>query len=458
MTRFCFAPLLATVFGGNLLWASADENSLESVGVLGRWEVDRVWAGHPVGFFLLTAGDSQYVAYYDADRVLTVASRKLSENGWVKQKLDSRVGWDSHNNIVMARDTTGRLHLAGNMHNQPLTYFRTREPDDISTFEAIHRMVGHDEQRCTYPQFITRPDGTLIFFYRLGASGRGKQFFNIYDANSQSWRRLFDEPLWDGGEEMSAYPSGPKLGPDGWWHVCWMWRNSGDCTTNHTLCYARSPDLERWESIAGRAICLPITPDNPHVIVDATPVGGGMINVGHRVGFDHQRRPILSYHRYDPEGRSQIFAARWENDFWNIRPISSWDYRWEFGGHGTIVVEIVASEIRPAGPGLLQQDFHHVRYGSGRWILDEETLTIKELRSIAPALPAELRKVESSFPGIGVRTASDAGRAPRGRYILRWETLPANRDRPRDPPYPPPSRLEVILLEDLEIISSENEK
>lgn len=443
--RLFFAAAMLILSG--VCRPSLAQNPSGDDGIAGRWEVDRVWAGHPVGFFLLTAGDHQYVAYYDADRVMTVASRELSQDVWTKQRLDSKVAWDSHNGIVMARDAAGRLHLAGNMHVHPLVYFRTAQPDDITTFQAIHRMVGRDEERCTYPQFISRPDGALIFFYRDGASGRGRQFFNLYHVESETWQRLFDAPMWDGGEEMSAYPSGPILGPDGWWHVCWMWRDTPDCATNHTLCYARSRDLEHWETISGRPLSLPITPDNAEVIVDATPVGGGMINIGHRVGFDHERRPILTYHRYDDAGRSQIFAARWEQEAWSIRPISDWEYRWEFGGGGTIVGEISADPIRPDGAGLLQQEYHHSRYGSGTWILDETTLSIREVRRIAPVLPVALRAVESSFPGMQVRTASDAGRAARGRYILRWETLPPNRDRPRDPPYPPPSRLEVILLE-----------
>ena len=30
-----------------------------------------------------------------------------------------------------------------------------------------------------------------------------------------------------------------------------------------------------------------------------------------------------------------------------------------------------------------------------------------------------------------------------GRYFLRWETLPLNRDQRRQPPFPPPSMLRV---------------
>ena len=31
-----------------------------------------VWAGHPVGFDLLTHGDGQFIAFYDAERKMTV--------------------------------------------------------------------------------------------------------------------------------------------------------------------------------------------------------------------------------------------------------------------------------------------------------------------------------------------------------------------------------------------------
>ena len=33
------------------------------------------------------------------------------------------------------------------------------------------------------------------------------------------------------------------------------------------------------------------------------------------------------------------------------------------------------------------------------------------------------------------------------KYLLRWETLGINQDRPRDPPLPNPSQLKLIALE-----------
>ena len=49
---------------------------------------------------------------------------------------------------------------------------------------------------------------------------------------------------------------------------------------------------------------------------------------------------------------------------------------------------------------------------------------------------------------MGIRTASDLGRSdePGVRYILRWEALPANRDRPRPGEPPKPSMLRLYVL------------
>ena len=49
---------------------------------------------------------------------------------------------------------------------------------------------------------------------------------------------------------------------------------------------------------------------------------------------------------------------------------------------------------------------------------------------------------------MGVRWRGDSGEAPQEEtwYMLRWETLGANRDRPREEPWPPPSMLRVYKM------------
>jgi len=160
-------PMTSTVGAGG----SAPEE-------VARLDIGAVWSGHPVGFFLLTQGRTQYVAFYDHQRRMTVARRDLSDRRWEFKRLDSVLGWDSHNYVTMAMDSEGRLHLSGNMHASPLVYFRADRPGDIQSLRRVAAMVGSLEKRCTYPRFISGPNGQLVFTYRDGGSGKGNQIYN----------------------------------------------------------------------------------------------------------------------------------------------------------------------------------------------------------------------------------------------------------------------------------------
>jgi len=336
-------------------------------------DIAPVWAGHPVGFCLLTHGDRQFVAYYDADRRMTVASRKLGTTDWTTHVLPSAVKWDSHNYITMALDAAGQIHLSGNMHCVPLIYFRTTKPRDVTTFQQIKAMVGTEENRCTYPRFLTGADGQMIFTYRDGSSGNGSQIWNTYDTKNQTWHRLLDQPLFSGEGKMNAYFVGPVRDAHGMFHVCWVWRDTPDCATNHDLCYARSRDLVHWETSAGTPLPLPITLGTAE-IVDPVPAGGGMINGNTKIGFDTDDRIILSYHKNDADGHTQIYNARREADGWKIVQASQWDYTWHFEGGGSINFEIGVSNVAVDDAGRLVQSYSHAKRGGGRWQLDPTTL------------------------------------------------------------------------------------
>ncbi len=410
-------------------------------------DVAPVWSGHPVRFALLTHAPHQYVAFYDAERQMTVASRRLDSGAWKLVRLPSAVGWDSHNYVTMAVDDGGHLHLAGNMHCVPLVYFRTTAPRDVTTFERVEAMVGRNERRCTYPRFLRNPQGELVFTYRDGGSGNGDQIWNVYDPAATTWRRLLDQPLFSGQGKMNAYFVGPVQDDDGMYHVCWVWRDTPDCATNHDLCYARSRDLVDWETSDGRRLELPITLDNAE-IVDPVPAGGGMINGNTKIGFDAAGRPILSYHKFDGQGNTQLYNARREADAWKIYQTSDWNYRWEFQGGGTIRFEIGLGPVTVEPDGDLTQTYRHAKHGSGTWRLDEKTLKPTGPAPRRNRLPGEVRKLRSDRPGMGVRTAGDLGESGQAgvRYLLRWETLPSNRDRPHPGDPPPPSMLRLYKL------------
>lgn len=410
--------------------------------------VDKVWAGHQVGFALLTAPPYQYAAYYDANRQMTVAQRRLDQEKWVTHKLPTSVGWDSHNYVTIALDRAGQLHVSGNMHVVPLIYFRTTKAGDISSLAAAP-MVGEREQRMTYPLFIKDKAGRLLYRYRDGHSGSGDDLYNVYDEATQKWTRLLAAPLTDGQGKMNAYCTAPLLGPDGLFHLCWVWRDTSDCATNHDLSYAKSADLVHWVDSAGKALTIPITLASGE-IVDPVPAKGGIINSNLSLGFDTRARVILTYHKYDANGDLQIYAARRDPEGWTIIQVSDWQgYRWEFAGGGTIVEEVKVGAVEPIGDGKLKLAYRYPK-GAGTWILDDQTLQPipdAKLATKGQLLPAGALKVASTFEGMKKRQASDLGAESTDfSYRLVWESLDANRDLPRPPPWPEASELKVIKV------------
>ena len=434
--------VLAAVCLWMMAWAAYGDPAPASVEK--SLDVAPVWSGHPVGFALLTQGNRQYVAFYDAKRQMTVASRQLDQDAWQFTRLPSTVGWDSHNYVTMAMDEQHQLHVSGNMHCVPLVYFRTTRPYDASSLERIPAMTGQNEARCTYPRFLRGAGNELLFTYRDGRSGNGEQIWNVYQPSDRTWRRLLDRPLFSGQGKMNAYFAGPVRDRAGMFHLCWVWRDTPDCATNHDLCYARSKDLVHWETSGGRPLELPIVLSTAEV-VDPVPAGGGMINGNTVLGFDGQDRPIISYHKFDAAGKTQIYNARREPDGWKIHQASRWDYRWEFHGGGSIGFGVHVGPVECRPDGTLVQNFGNPQDGSGLWTLNAATLAAEGRARAAAERPGRIGKVESSVPGMSVRTCGDAGQSdePGVQYLLRWETRPPNRDRPYEGDPPPPSMLRV---------------
>lgn len=446
MERITRRDALLGLAGAGLFLGAAPEHAAAEQ-VVTALDIAPVWAGHPVGFALLTHGRRQYVAFYDDQRRMTIADRNLDSNEWRFVRLPITTKWDSHNYITMTADDDGYLHLSGDMHVVPLVYFRTTRPGDSATFARIPSMVGTNEQRCTYPRFLRGANDALLFTYRDGSSGNGDQIYNVYDHKTRTWKRLMDKPLTDGQGERNAYFSDPVRGPDGYFHLVWVWRESPDCATNHDPMYARSKDLVHWETSGGKPLPLPITLQSGEV-VDPVPVGGGIINGNVRLGFDTKKRPIVSYHKHDANGKTQIYNARMQDGKWKAHQVSDWDYRWEFQGGGSIIFEIRVGGVRTEADGRLSQTYSHAKYGSGTWVLDEATLKPIGKLPQRDAYPPALAKVQSDFPSMKVNWAGDSGKSGEAgvRYVLRWETLPQNRDRPREGPLPAPTMLRLYKL------------
>jgi hypothetical protein len=332
------------------------------------------------------------------------------------------------------------------MHVHPITYFRSTKPNDISSLKQEMKMVGTNENRCTYPHFMNTREGELIFHYRDGASGSGNEIYNLYDTKTKMWLRLLDTPLTDGEGLMNAYQTQPTLLSDNWYHVYWVWRDTPDCSTNHDLSYIKSPDLKTWYNAFGEQVKLPVTLSNKSVIVDPIPAKGGIINLSASLCFDNEGKPLMAYHKYDADGYLQFYTARLSGKKWEIKQLTKWDYRWEFSGNGSINFEVRVGAFINRGDGYYELGYNHVKYGNGNFLLNEKMEICG--RVAKPAAPSLISKLEGTFPGLQVRTSGDSGKTDEAgvRYLLKWETLPANRDQPRPEPWPEPSQLYLFKL------------
>ena len=423
-----------------------------------RFAIDQVWAGHPVGFCLLTHGNRQYIAYYNANRNMVVGQRDLSDEAFSLHIMpptsrethggtSTVLDWNSHNSVTLAVDRDGYIHLSGNMHVHPLTYFRSTKPHDISTLVQVMEMIGTEEKQCTYPNFMLTREGELIFHYRDGGSGRGNEIYNIYSTETKTWKRLLDTPLTDGEGQMNAYQTQPRLMADDWYHVYWVWRDTPDCETNHDLSYIKSPDLRNWYNAFGKPIKIPATIHDKSIIVDPIPPGGGIINLAALLCLDENLKPQFVYHKYDEAGNLQLYVAWIEANQWVNKQITDWDYRWEFKGRGSINFEVRLRNFNKRKDGNYEVGYWHIKYGNGTILLNEKLDNIGEV--LKPEHFANVLEPEGDFPGLAVRTSGDIGKSPdkNFRFILKWETLPANRDRPWPEPWPEPSKLYLYKME-----------
>jgi hypothetical protein len=431
--------------------------------------VNQIWSGHPVDFSMAQKGDTLYAAYYLGNsRQLTVSMRNPVSGLWRHKTLTgsaATVGWDSHNSITMVIDAQGLIHIAGNMHNNPLRYWRSDVPGEIDSIKQVTSMIGTQENSVTYPVFVQAMNGDLVFIHRDGGSGSGNHLINKWNPGTKTWSRLLSTNLFSGSSTSgtrSVYfgdnDAGPVAGPDGKYHLFWFWRATPDAGTTHRVSYIRSADLVNWTTATGTAVTLPITFDNnPGVIVDNVPQFAGLINRG-QIGFDSQNRPIISYHKHDstnPGGYTQIYNARLENGSWVVYRTTSWPYRWNFGGGGSLVIRIQVGPVILRPDGKLTQWYSHWMLGKGVLVLNEQTLQPDTVLPDAywPAhLDTAYRVVNSTASGSPLQmqvnwlSLRDA-RTPSTVHALRWETWPENADNARAVS-PPAGELKYYRMSD----------
>ncbi len=421
-----------------------DEVAAEKLNLATEYEaIDMVWSGHRVHSQMIQRGEHQFIVYYDASRQMSVAHRPDIRSPWRYHKLPSFVGWDSHNYATIDIDETGHIHVLGNMHSDPIIYFRSREPYNVRTLEQVEYLADKArEQEVTYPRFLHDDKGRLIAVFRIGSSGEGKYYFHRYDTASKTWSLMHGGQMFDGEGERGSYYNGPDLGPDGMFHMVWVWRETKSADTNNNLSYVRSRDMINWETSNGEPVSLPIIRATGEII-DPVPVGGGMLNGQTRIGFDPDGLPMVAYYKNDARGDTQIHLARKAGDGWSTHQISDWTgSRQELDLGGSLNVSILV----PENPFVAEDGTIRVRARRDgapiEFIVDPATnrLVSKTAYELVPAQIANLRDnpalVQYVFAAEGVPASSEHD------YYISWEANPSFQDQAR-PEIPAPVTLRL---------------
>ncbi|RZJ85375.1 MAG: neuraminidase [Massilia sp.] len=296
---------------------------------------------------LVTQGDTQYIAFYDAAANVVLGKRPSGSDAWTLKTTPFKGNaLDAHNSISLMVDGAGFVHVAWDHHNNTLRYARGVAPGSLELIGKLP-MTAQDEGSVSYPEFHRQPDGNLLFFYRDGGSGRGNLVINRYDVATQTWTRLHGNLISGEGRRNAYWQS--FLDEHGTLHLSWVWRESPDVASNHDLAYARSRDGGlSWETSEGRPYALPITAATAEYAA-SIPQGSELINQT-SMSADREGRPyIASYWRRAGSTVPQYQIVYRSGGEWRQLELGFRRTPFSLSGMGTKAIPIARPQIMVGG-------------------------------------------------------------------------------------------------------------
>lgn len=307
---------------------------------------------------LFTRSDTQYAGFYAQDGTLVLAKRRLPDGAWELRRtgLKGNVN-DAHRTVAIAVDGDGVLHVAWDHHNNPLNYVRGVAPGSLELGPKLS-MTGQNEASVSYPQFLPRPNGDLLFFHRDGGSGRGNLVLNRYSTRERRWTQVHAK-LIDGEGQRSAYPA-MTVDWKGVLHLAWVWRETPDVATNHDLCYAQSADGGvTWTTAAGRPLAVPFNATNAEYAL-RIPQGRTLMNPP-SLAADARGHPLIANY-WCPEGSEvpQYHLVRFDGKSWRVTQATARTAAFSLSGGGTKRPPISRSVLLPVLVPHFRQTLHLV--------------------------------------------------------------------------------------------------
>lgn len=312
-----------------------------------------------------THQDTQFAAYYAPDSTMVLARRKLGDKIWqVQPTMYKGNVKDAHNDISIAVDSKGYLHVSWDHHDTRLRYAVSKVPLGL-VLGNEQSMTGNQEEKVTYPEFHNLQDGRLLFCYRSGKSGRGNMVMNVYSPETKQWKQIQNN-LIDGEGQRSAYWQ-MCTGPKGL-YLSWTWRESWDVSTNHDMCYAFSPDGgTTWQRSNGTPYTLPITLATAEKIW-TIPQNSSLINQT-SMTVDEQGNPYIA--TYWDSGKGPQYKVVYQNNAaWNLLESDFVSTPFSLGGGGTKSIPVSRPQllVNKSNVYLLFRDAgrnNHVSLGVG---------------------------------------------------------------------------------------------
>ncbi len=277
---------------------------------------------------LMTVGNQQFLAYYGRHATdstytnnnrIVIARRTVGTNLWEVFRVPYTADNinDGHDVVSFGIDGNGYMHISWGMHANSFHYAKSIGPvigSQPIAFGLDSTMTG-GENNVTYPQFLTLPNGDLLYIYREGTSGGGDTFINRYNVATQTWtNQQFNagqKPFIKGAgwaPDYNCYPDMPCLDGDGNLFFVWTWRYNNDSPageagyqTNHDFDYGRSTNGgQTWLRQNGSPYALPINQSgengNANSIAEkilSIPEGYSLINQA-GMCLDTNNKPVLA--------------------------------------------------------------------------------------------------------------------------------------------------------------------